>query len=161
MSGEEASSSGLHLLPKSTPRVNFMGDNNNPTNNSPDEDVHTPPPQEEINNAPMYLGNLFLSPLDPKRLLVLKGTFAGRQAEILVNGGAQGNFVSTSFVKKHRLHAHKKSRPTSVALASGPSLTHCTHSLVTPLQLSKTYTSALPLDVIPLNFDIILGLPWL
>jgi hypothetical protein len=60
-----------------------------------------------------------------------------------------------------RIPQHLKRKPTSVSLAAGEAMTNCIRDILVPLRLGDQYLTHLPLDVIPLNFDVVLGLPWL
>lgn len=124
-----------------------------------ERDVNEGKEEEEINSPYQYISSLFCSA--PNHLLLTKGNFAGHAAKILIDPGAQGNFINSSFVRRNRLRAHLKREPLAIGLALGLGLVNCTHDLFGSLALSDTYSTHISFDVLPLNFDIILGLSWL
>jgi hypothetical protein len=81
---------------------------------------------------------------------------------VLVDSGADRNFVNTSFAKRHHLHTHIKAEPDKVILADGS-------TQLSPLQLLAqhftlgTYSDTTHFHTTDLqgDFDVILGMPWL
>ncbi|KAG0042638.1 hypothetical protein BGZ89_006805 [Linnemannia elongata] len=83
----------------------------------------------------------------------------GHSARILIDGGAQGNVISSSFVKRHQLPLHSSS-PIPIVLPDGSRSfsAHTAHITFARQQYSTTLD---PL-VYPLkNYDLLLGKPWL
>jgi hypothetical protein len=83
----------------------------------------------------------------------------GHSARILIDGGAQGNVISSSFVKKHAIPLHSSS-PIPIILPDGSRSfsAHTAHITFARQQYSTTLD---PL-VYPLkNYDLLLGKPWL
>ena len=80
---------------------------------------------------------------------------------VLIDSGSSGNFVSSSFVNKHRLRTVTQKPSNIITLADG-SQQHAEGTLPTATLTIDTYSQSLDLDVLPLaNYDIILGMPWL
>ena len=94
--------------------------------------------------------------------IMLKGSFKGISAKILVDSGSSGNFISKSFVKAGKLrlgylksHARKRIR-----LANGASeiVNRCMNGNL----VIGSHQESLQLAVIGLQgYDFILGMPWL
>jgi transposase InsO family protein len=83
----------------------------------------------------------------------------GHSARILIDGGAQGNVISSSFVKRHEIPLHSSS-PIPIILPDGSRSfsAHTAHITFARQQYSTTLD---PL-VYPLkNYDLLLGKPWL
>ena len=93
-------------------------------------------------------------------LIKLTGKIASHNAVILVDCGATGQFVSSSFVTRHNLSLATSGPSTSVTLADG-------HRQSSPGNLSvpvtiSTYVDTLDFTVTELRgYDAILGMEWL
>jgi len=83
----------------------------------------------------------------------------GKAARILIDGGAQGNVISSSFVKKHSIPV-LSSPPIPIVLPNG-SQSFSAHTA--PIDLHrKGYSTSLDPIVYPLQkYDLLLGKPWL
>ena len=89
------------------------------------------------------------------------GSLFGRAAVILVDSGATGNFVSSSFVSRHGLPTVRLPRSTPVTLADGSTQPSGPLVAAAPLRIGS-YTDQLDLVSLSLvGFDVILGMPWL
>jgi hypothetical protein len=98
----------------------------------------------------------------PSTLLV---TFDGladlNPAHILVDSGATNNYISESFVRKHRLYTEPIKEPTKAILANGISL-NVTRSTPDVQLYIQDYVDELHFNVIPLDkYDVVLGIAWL
>ena len=98
----------------------------------------------------------------PSRSLIkLAGTVAGHAAVFLVDSGATGNFVSSSFVTRTGLHRSVHPSTDTVSLADGVPKPAGGFLPSTPIHLS-TYRDRLDLTLTELSgYDVILGMPWL
>jgi predicted aspartyl protease len=91
----------------------------------------------------------------------LNGTIAGRSATVLVDCGATGQFVSSSFVSRHGLPLAKVGSNSRITLADGRSSEADGVLLSVPVTLSS-YTESLDFTVTTLRgYDAILGMEWL
>lgn len=121
---------------------------------TPDENVSEEDDDNKDDDV-MYLGNLFSSP--PSHLLTVQGKAAQQSARFLIDPGAQGNFLSLEFARRHHLNLRRKTKPLSIGLASGSKLTPCTYDVSFIISLNLHYSVPMSFDVLPLNFDAILG----
>ena len=96
-----------------------------------------------------------------RRLIKLRGLVAGKPAVVLVDCGATGNFISSAFVRKHRLTTSSLSAPDVVTLADGSK--HTTGSTLSDARLViGSYTDSFDFASLPLSgYDAILGMAWL
>ena len=94
-----------------------------------------------------------------RTLLTFIGSVNGHPARILIDGGAEGNVISSSFQKQHSIPTHSCS-PIPIVLPNGSfSITKNTASI--HLQ-RDSYSEHLDPLVYPLQkYDLILGKPWL
>ncbi|GJJ74408.1 hypothetical protein EMPS_06766 [Entomortierella parvispora] len=93
------------------------------------------------------------------QLLTFIGSVNGHAARILIDGGAEGNIISSSFQKRHQLLG-TECLPIPILLPNGSSsLT----SPTVPITLNRSdYSDSLNPILYPLNkYDLILGKPWL
>jgi len=96
-----------------------------------------------------------------RSLLTFIGAVNGHPARILIDGGAEGNVISTSFVRKHASTVPLRScRPIPIILPNGSS---SITSHIAPITLARdNYTDTLYPIVYNLHaYDLILGKPWL
>jgi hypothetical protein len=92
-------------------------------------------------------------------LLTFIGSINGHPARILIDGGAEGNVISSSFQKQHSIPIHSCS-PIPIVLPNG-SFSITKHTASIHLQ-RDTYSEHLDPLVYPLQkYDLILGKPWL
>ena len=92
-------------------------------------------------------------------LLTFVSSVNGHPARILIDGGAQGNVISSSFIKQHAIPTHS-SPPIRVDLPNGHQSFAARKTHVT-LQRQQ-YSATLDPIVYPLRkYDLILGKPWL
>jgi len=127
-----------------------------------------PPPRHHSSQKPEH-GRISVSAckqlpsvtITTRRLITLHGNVAGHRALVLVDSGATGNFVSSSFVTQHRLVTVPLSKEDTVVFADGSKQT--ASALVSSVPISiATYADRLDLASIPLSgYDIILGMTWL
>ena len=94
-------------------------------------------------------------------LIKLAGTFAGHSAIALVDCGATGQFVSSSFVARHRLPLTQAASDTLVTLADGHSQQAEGVLSSVPVVVSS-YSDILDFTVTALRgYDFIFGMEWL
>jgi hypothetical protein len=83
----------------------------------------------------------------------------GFPARVLIDGGAEGNVISTSFQQKHNL-LHTTINPIPVLLPDGSS-SITNHTVAITIERNK-YIDTLNPILYPLKkYDLILGKPWL
>ena len=94
-------------------------------------------------------------------LIRFKGTINGQQADIMLDCGATGNFVSSSFVERHAMSVVQKSSAPTVTLADGS--TQPAGGVLRMAALSVgTFAEKLDFVSIKLDaYDVILGMSWL
>ena len=98
-----------------------------------------------------------------RKLIKLPATICGRPAVCLVDSGASGNFVSTSFVAQHGLQAAASSAQASikVSLADGSEQQSSQQLREASLTIGS-YDDQEDFLLLPLSgYDAILGMPWL
>lgn len=93
------------------------------------------------------------------QLLTFIGSINGHPAKVLIDGGAEGNIISTSFQRRHQLH-RTECLPIPILLPNGSS-SITKHTV--PITLDRgDYSDSLNPILYPLNkYDLILGKPWL
>jgi len=94
-----------------------------------------------------------------RTLLTFIGSVNGRPAHILIDGGAEGNVISSSFQKKNSIPLHSCS-PIPIVLPDG---TFSITNHYASIQLERdTYSDTINTLLYPLKkYDLILGKPWL
>ena len=96
-----------------------------------------------------------------RKLIKLRGTLCGQPAVCLVDSGASGNFVSSSFVTAHQLPSHSLEKRQPITLADGSQQAATCFLPSADLRLAS-YSDGVDLVVLPLScYDVILGMPWL
>ena len=85
----------------------------------------------------------------------------GRVANCLLDDGATGDFISSSFIKKLQVTpVLEPSRQIKLAIKSNSTPAQCTMSITVPIALSslveERYFDIADLD----HYDVILGMPW-
>lgn len=121
-------------------------------------------PVESVDRAPLHYqihqastpSNLHSS------LIKLTGAIGPHSAIVLVDCGATGNFVSSSFVRQHQLSVTAPaSEAPLVTLANGTSKSSPGTLVAAPVRIGS-YTDSLSFIVTELDgYDVILGMPWL
>lgn len=93
-------------------------------------------------------------------LFTLDGIVKGHRIKILVDSGANGEFISTNLANALKLHTVSKLTPDAVRMANGQELRS---SSVTRLSYTiKNYHDADTFHIVDLEgFDMVLGKPWL
>jgi len=94
-----------------------------------------------------------------RTLLTFIGSVNGHPARILIDGGAEGNVISTSFQKRHSLPLQTRNPIPNVLPDGSSSITQHT----VPITLNRhNYSDDLDPLLYPLkSYDLILGKPWL
>ena len=100
---------------------------------------------------------------DSSALLVFGGWLGGERCHsVLVDAGASSNFVSSSWVRRHKLKVEQLSRPLEVVLADGRTMGSLTGAVQVDDALVNGSSAPCRLVVMDqLSHDVILGLPWL
>ena len=94
-------------------------------------------------------------------LLKFYGSLGGHKVKILIDSGSTGDFVSTSFVRRHKLHSVSLAKQTSVAMANGAKERIKRRLDGVKLQI-QTYAQRISPKILDnLGYDLILGKPWL
>lgn len=94
-------------------------------------------------------------------LIRLTALLHSKPAIVLVDSGANGNFISQSFVTRHNTPTQAMTNPQRVLLADGHPILANRLALQTPFSVAQ-YSSAVDFAVLPINgYDAILGMPWL
>ena len=94
-----------------------------------------------------------------KQLLTFNCLVGGFPARVLIDGGAEGNVISTTFQRKHNL-PRTVTAPIPVVLPDGSS-TITRHTVSVTLE-RETYCDTIDPILYPLRkYDLILGKPWL
>jgi transposase InsO family protein len=87
----------------------------------------------------------------------------GRKVKIMIDSGANGNFMSPEYASRHQIPTRDKEKPYSLALADGTPIAHGkvrTETQSVTLDI-EDHQEQIVLDVTPIKFDIILGISWL
>ena len=95
------------------------------------------------------------------KLLVCKMKVFGHTARVLLDGGSQGNFVSSHFVHAKRLRVNRKNNPNFIKMANGKNVEMCDQMLFAKITRPDGVVESQPLGVVTLGFDVVLGKPWL
>ena len=118
-----------------------------------------PPPLDPVRRFRLQTTSVHTT--DSAPLLILPCRFGPHPANVLIDCGADRNFISTNFLNRHHIPAIPKTSPDIVHLANGSLqqsalfLPHHTFSLA-------SYTDTASFHATPLEgFDLILGTPWL
>lgn len=102
-------------------------------------------------------------------LIPIKLYFAHQvlSTQAMIDSGATGNFISQDLISQHHLPTVLKDIPEMVRVIDGTpissgSITSNTPMLKLEIPLGETtFSNSITLDVIPMKFPVILGLPWL
>ena len=94
-------------------------------------------------------------------LIILSGTIDSHGAQtIMIDSGAQGNFISADFVKKNKIPIYKSPGVRQIKLADGRVKTYASEYVHVIVKI-HSYQLAMKLIVIDIYHDVILGKPWL
>ncbi|KAJ9534185.1 hypothetical protein QJQ45_007005 [Haematococcus lacustris] len=94
-------------------------------------------------------------------LLVFTGSYKGNSARVLIDGGATGSFIDSTFCTKYGIQTAQKVSPDYISLADGHQQQSSAMVPNARFRLG-TYKGEQTLHVTHLHdFDIILGKPWL
>jgi len=96
-----------------------------------------------------------------RELIKLNGIVKGRAVVILIDSGATGNFIRSSFAEENRFKSSDLPQQSVVTLADGSQRT--TGKLIAGASIRiGSYSDKLDLVSLPLTgYDVILGMPWL
>lgn len=94
-------------------------------------------------------------------LIRLRARIHSRPANVLVDSGANGNFISQAYVDQHNIPTQAMTNPQRVLLADGHPISADRLVLRSPFSVAH-YNSYIDFAVLPINgYDAILGMPWL
>ena len=94
-------------------------------------------------------------------LIILSGTVDSHQAKnIMIDSGAQGNFISKDFVKRNKIPIHKASGSYQVTMADKQVRVYASEYVQVTLKIHN-YQLKLQLIMIDIHHDVILRKPWL
>jgi hypothetical protein len=121
---------------------------------------------EDEDEAPQFLGDPLLYSHDAaestsaRRMMVFRGSVAGHSAVVLLDLGANANFVSDRWARSRGLRERPMTTATEVTTATGK-----THAATTQLDSTEVRVVGSihrsSLIVVPLStYDVILGTPW-
>ncbi len=122
--------------------------------------------------VPSILGTLkpeVLSQSTTHLLIPIKLYFAHQvlSTQAMIDSGATGNFISQEIISKHQLPTVLKDTPEMLKVIDGTpissgSITSNTPMLKLGISLGETtFSNTVTLDIIPMKYPVILGLPWL
>lgn len=121
---------------------------------------------EESHFCQEQTSNLRRDPENPEILsspaLKVDGFIAQRKSRILIDGGAEGNFISEALVRKLKLKKLRLSKPKKVTGLQGQScwLNEAVPNVSLKMGAHKEQTTLLVLPL-GLDSDVVLGMPWL
>ena len=102
-----------------------------------------------------------LATLVPRALIRLSGTVAGHPAVILLDCGATGNFISSSFVDRHRIASSSVPQQSQLVTLADGSQVKSASTIESASLAIGSYTDALDLVALALpGYDVILGMSW-
>jgi len=110
---------------------------------------------------PLQVNQLADSKTRSRQLIKLQGFIEGHPAVFLIDSGASGDFISSSFVRKFQLRQQSLPSRQLVTLADGAqqSANGCTPNVRVSI---STYSEPATFTILPLSgYDVILGMPWL
>lgn len=116
-----------------------------------------PPPLKKQCNTVLHQisGSSSVTPL------LFTASLLTHPAQILIDSGSSGNFISSSFIEKHKIKTVKTREQYKVTLADGSVQPSRRKIHSAPLSIEE-YNSKEDLIVLPLSgYDSILGMPWL
>lgn len=127
---------------------------------------HGPGPPQRLDEAEDAAANI--TPLQlaaattrSRKLIQLQGRLLDIPCLCLIDSGASGNFVSSTFVKRHQLKLQRLAVRQAINLADG-SQQHAEGQLMAAPVTLFTYSDTVDLMALPLSgYDLILGMPWL
>jgi hypothetical protein len=129
---------------------------------SPEEAGGDPPDGEQ----PHFLGDrLFVcsaasDSIDSHPLMVFQGSINGHQAVILLDQGANSNYVSKDFADRTGITQRQLNQPVQVTTATGRSHPITSQLMSTDVRVVGKHLKA-NLLIVPLGtYDVILGTPW-
>jgi hypothetical protein len=125
--------------------------------------------EEEMEDGgkPHFLGDRLLlngceapESTSSRRMMVFQGSVAGHQALILLDLGANANFVSKEWVSSKGLAQRLLSTPMDVTTATGRTYSATSQLMAAEVRVVGKQLRT-PLVVVPLGtYDVILGTPW-
>jgi RNase H-like domain found in reverse transcriptase/Reverse transcriptase (RNA-dependent DNA polymerase)/Integrase zinc binding domain/Retroviral aspartyl protease len=97
---------------------------------------------------------------DHRQLMVFQGSVNGHQAVILLDSGANSNFVSKAWAESKGISSRPLGQSTEVTTATGGTYTATTQLMSTDVRVVGKDVKA-NLVILPLvTYDVILGVPW-
>src|ERR1700682_5246842 len=96
-----------------------------------------------------------------KQLITFMGLVDNQPACILIDTGATNNYISESFVKKHKLYTEPLAKPVEAELANGLSLSVIRMVPSIPIRI-QDYNDEINANVLALDkYDMVLSMAWL
>jgi hypothetical protein len=95
-----------------------------------------------------------------RQLMVFQGSVNGHQAVILLDLGANSNFVSQAWAEKTGIVSRPLSRPTEVITATGGTYNATSQLMCTDVRVVGKAVKACLVLVPLVTYDVILGVPW-
>lgn len=120
-----------------------------------------PGPPPPLLPQPLQVNQLADSKTRSRQLIKLQGFISDHPAVFLIDSGASGDFISSSFVEKFQLPQQSLPNRQLVTLADGAqqSANRCTPNVRVSI---STYSEPATFTILPLSgYDVILGMPWL
>jgi hypothetical protein len=116
--------------------------------------------QPHFLNDSLFLNTISSDGVDSHPLMVFQGSINGHQAVILLDQGANSNYVSTAFAERTGVLQRRLQTPVTVNTATGRSYPVTSQLMCTDVRVVGTSLKT-NLLVIPLGtYDVILGTPW-
>jgi hypothetical protein len=111
-------------------------------------------------NDSFFINNISSDGVDSHPLMVFQGTINGHQAIILLDQGANSNYVSTAFAERTGILQRSLPNPVTVTTATGRSHPVLSQLMCTNVRVVGTDLKT-NLLIVPLGtYDVILGTPW-
>jgi hypothetical protein len=108
----------------------------------------------------LFVHNVSSDGIDSHPLMVFQGSINGHQAVILLDQGANSNYVSTAFAERTGILQRRLKEPVTVITATGRSHPVTSQLMCTDVRVVgkdlKTNLLVVPLG----TYDVILGTPW-
>ena len=93
--------------------------------------------------------------------MALIGQIGGLDVKILIDTGAQSNYVDSKLVAAAKLHSTPLDVKVPIALADGSIRSITSQAVDVPIQIGK-YVDYITCDILDIaQYDVILGTPWL
>jgi hypothetical protein len=96
-----------------------------------------------------------------KKLITFMGLIDNQPAYVLIDSGSTNNYISESFVSKHRLYTEPLAEQAEAVLANGSTLNVTRMAPSMPIRIQE-YVDKVDANVLALNkYDVVLSMAWL